>query len=260
MVFTEHWNISFWSAVWEPVEYKWELCSWLIPLSILGLNSHFPWRCLHALKDLVKYSQPVLDLLWNMKETKIRSIHRFGPSSLKSKRHHRLMKVHNLVSLQCQCEGQIQSCTSVSRKTLLWWTQDWPQGDRCPQQRTAFARCTGWQEVLGASPGMQTFGVEQERLGFAIGFSSAWTELVPTALDHWLRWGRRGENWPGWWICWCVHSCAGTMWVLTHGHPIKGLYMKLSCWSDRRFCAVSAHFIKIPAEIQLWNPTVCVSW
>lgn len=60
--------------------------------------------------------------------------------------------------------------------------------------------------------------------------------------------------------CWCVHSCAGTMWVLTHGHPIKGLYMKLSCWSDRRFCAVSAHFIKIPAEIQLWNPTVCVSW
>lgn len=113
-------------------------------------------------------------------------------------------------------------------------------------------------KVLGATPGAQMSGPD---CSWKLSFLGLEQELIPTTSDPLLGWGGGLANWPKSSMgCWCVHSCAVSSWVLTHGLPIKGLYMKLSCWSDRRFCVVSAHFIKIPAEIQVWNPTVCVSW
>lgn len=154
----------------------------------------------------------------------------------------------------------MQSDTPVSKKTFLCC-----DGHRTDPSGTDVL--SKGQYLQGSHTNRQNWVPHQERRHVVQNRKGRLFQCWTTACTHNIgsftgmgKGGRKIDLGDGSADCWCVHSCAGTMWVLTHGHPIKGLYMKLSCWSDRRFCAVSAHFIKIPAEIQLWNPTVCVSW
>lgn len=104
-------------------------------------------------------------------------------------------KVQNLVSLQCHCEGQIQSHTSVCRKTFLC----------CDRHRTdprgidVFSK---GQHLQGAQTGRKwgvphqewRHGVEQGRLGFAISFSSAWTRACTHSTGSFTGMGKGGRK------------------------------------------------------------------